>query len=371
MVKKFIRIIKRTDILLIILAIAISTISILSLYNISNTFFSNKKIFIVQIIASLAGLSIAISLSNINYHIISKFAKVYIPITLVLVILTFFFGFQRGSADDKAWLILPFGLSLQPSEFLKICFIISFSLHLNFTIEKIDKISNLILLLIHGFIPVILTHLQGDDGTALIFITIFTIMIFSAGISWKYISIILTLILFSSPLIWYLLNPDQKNRILITFHPENDPNGFGYQQLYGLISIGNGGLFGKGIFKDNYKFVPEIQNDFIFSFIGQAFGYIGCLIILLILAMILIRILIIGLNSEDYLGRFICIGVFSMIFTQTIFNIGMNLSILPVIGITLPLLSAGGSSLITVYIGIGLALSVFSSNNKTLFYKYN
>lgn len=362
--------IKKTDILLIFICFSLSTISILSLYIISNSFFSNKKIVIVQTVASIIGLVIASLISNVDYHLISKLFKVYVPISIFFVILTFFIGAQRGGADDKAWIMLPFGISIQPSEFLKIAFILSFSTHLNFVRNKIDKLLNVILLCLHGALPILLTHFQGDDGTALIFAMIFIIMIFSSGISWKYIISAIILTVISIPLLWYLMNQDQKNRILITLHPENDPTGSGYQQFYGLISIGNGNILGKGLFNSDYKFVPEIKNDFIFSFICQVFGFIGSVLILAILTTLLLRILIIGIRSSDYLGRFICIGVFGMIFSQLILNIGMNLSVLPVIGVTLPLISSGGSSVISIYAGIGLVLSVVAHNNRSLFYKY-
>ena len=359
---------KKTDTFLITICFILSVISVFLIYLIYNSFAISQRLIIVQIISSCLGLLIALIISSIDYHLIVKFWKFYVPVCIFLVILTFFIGSQRGNADDKAWITLPFGMSFQPAEFLKIAFILSFSSHLNHVVNKINQFKNIIFLTIHGVIPVLLTHLQGDDGTALMFVVIFLTMFFSAGISWKYIFFATFALLFTSPFVWYIMNQDQKRRILITLHPETDPSGIGYQQFNGLISIGTGGFFGKWFSKKAYRFVPEIQNDFIFSFIGQAFGYIGCFIIIILLMCLAFKILFTSLKSEDYLGQFICIGVFGMIFSQIIFNIGMNLSVLPVIGITLPLLSAGGSSIITIYAGIGLTLSVFTFNNKSLFY---
>lgn len=359
---------KKTDIFLITICVTLSVISVFLIYFICNSFSINKRLIVVQIISSCLGLLIALFISSIDYHFIAKFWKIYLSVCIFLVILTFFIGSQRGNADDKAWITLPFGMSIQPAEFLKIAFILSFSSHLSHVTNKINRLKNIILLSIHGTIPILLTHLQGDDGTALMFVVIFFTMFFAAGISWKYILFAILTLLTTSPFLWYIMNPDQKKRILITLHPETDPSGIGYQQFNGLISIGTGGFFGKWFSKTNYKFVPEIQNDFIFSFVGQALGYIGCFIIIILLMVMSFKILYTSLKSEDYLGQFICIGVFGMVFSQIIFNIGMNLSVLPVIGITLPLLSAGGSSIITIYTGIGLVLSVFTFNNKSLFY---
>ena len=361
--------IKKTDIFLVIICALISFISIFLLYSITDSFPVNRKIVIVHVVVSIIGIVLSLIISSIDYHIIANLWKIYIPASLFLVMLTFFFGYTRLGADDKAWIMLPFGRSFQPSEFMKITFILSLALHISSVHDEINKFKNIILLLIHGAIPIIIIHLQGDDGTALIFVIIFISMIFCTGISWKFIMGGLGAAITLSPIIWRILNQDQKNRIFTTFHPELDPNGYGYQQFNGLISIGNGGLTGKGLLSDRFTYVPEVHNDFIFSFIGQAFGYIGTVIILILLAIISTRILFNSLKASDYLGKFICVGVFGMITSQIILNIGMNLSILPVVGITLPLLSSGGSSILTIYIGIGLVLSVFTLNNKSIFYK--
>lgn len=365
-----IRIFKRTDRIIVFSCLLISLVSVLCLFMICNGFLFSKRIFLVQIVASLIGMIIAFFVSSFDYHGIASLWKGYVPLTLFLVLLTFFVGTQRGGADDKAWIMLPMGMSIQPSEFLKISFVLSFSLHLSSVVNQINKLKNVVLLCLHGVVPVILIHMQGDDGTALIFLFIFVIMFFSAGVSWKYIVSAILLFFASLPVLWLGMNQDQRNRILITLHPENDQFGSGYQQFHSLISIGNGGFFGRGIFSENYKFVPEIQNDFIFSFIGQAFGFVGSLVVLGLLTNLLLRILFVALKSEDFLGRFICVGIFALFSTQLILNIGMNLSVLPVIGVTLPFLSSGGSSVITVYFGVGLVLSVFMYNNKTLFYQY-
>ncbi len=367
---KILRTSRKTDTFLITICLIISLISIICLFVICEKFSITKRIFLVQAVASTIGLTTAFFMSNLDYHKIANLWKIYIPISLFFVFLTFVIGIQRGTADDKAWLKLPLGMSFQPSELLKICFILSFSLHLSSIIKRVNKFKNVILLCIHGAIPIVLVHLQGDDGTALMFLFIFIIMFFSSGISWKYILTAISTCLLSLPALWFVMSQDQKNRVLITMHPENDQFGSGYQQFHGLISIGNGGFSGKGLFNTDYKFVPEVQNDFIFSFIGQVFGFAGSLIVLSLLLILTSRILIISLKSTDCLGRFICVGVFALISSQVFFNIGMNLSILPVIGVTLPFLSSGGSSVITVYVGIGLVLSVLAYNNKILFYKY-
>ena len=156
-----------------------------------------------------------------------------------------------------------------------------------------------------------------------------------------------------------------KNRILVLLHPGTDPMGLEYQQDLGLASLGAGGLFGKGLFggKD-YVEVPEIHNDFIFAYIGQVFGFVGAIAVIILLAYICIKILNDSRNTMDKLGKLICLGTFAMIFTHCFMNIGMVLKVMPVIGIPLPFFSAGGTALVSMYVSIGMVLSCCAHNNK-------
>ncbi|MBQ2755279.1 MAG: FtsW/RodA/SpoVE family cell cycle protein, partial [Oscillospiraceae bacterium] len=322
----------------------------------------------VQIVAGSLGILSAIIISFFDYHLLAKLWRLYVPIVLVLVLLTFFIGTQRGEADDKAWLPLPFGMSLQPSEFMKMAFILTFSLHLTKVKDKINSILHIILLCIHGAIPIGLVMLQGDDGTMLIFCLIFLSMLFAAGIDWKYIVTAVVAVCVAVPFAWeYLLSNDQRIRFTIIFNLESDPLGKGFQQLEGLTALGAGKIMGNGIFSGDHWWTPEIHNDFIFVFIGQAMGLVGCTAVVVVLMIIMMRFLVAAHKAADDLGRFICIGVFAMFAFQTIFNIGMCLSVLPVIGLTLPLISAGGTSVVTSYLGIGLALSVIYHSRKPEF----
>ena len=155
---------------------------------------------------------------------------------------------------------------------------------------------------------------------------------------------------------------------MVILKPGYDLQNIGWQQYQGNISIGSGQLWGIGIFSPEHRTsIPEIQNDFIFAFIGESVGFIGALGVILLLTAIALRILMNSTVSQDYLGKFICVGIFAIVMFQTLINIGMCLSILPVIGITLPFLSCGGTSVATLYLGIGLVVSVFMHNKTTLF----
>ncbi len=361
---------------LLLICISISTLGILCQYSLVNsaqagTLNIGSRVALVQIIASALGLFAAFVISNIDYRLLARLWKLYVPISLFFVFLTFFIGMQVDeTVDDKAWLRLPFGLTFQPSELLKICFILSFAYHLSKVYGNVNRPMNLLLLCLHGGFPVLLIHFQGDDGTALIFGFIFLTMLFAAGLSWKYILAALPFVAAAVPLAWqYLLTPDQRTRFLAVYFTEYaDPLGNDYQQHLSRISVGLGQLQGEGLFQESYWYVPKMHNDFVFSFICQALGFVGALIVVALLCGICFRCIYGAKNALDPLGAYICYGVFAMFFFQCVINIGMCISVLPVIGITLPFLSAGGTSISITYLGIGLVLSVYVHKKRNIFY---
>ena len=360
---------------LLFFCLSISTLGILCQYslvnsNVASTLRITERVALVQVLASLMGIGAAIIISNFDYHFMAKLWKLYVPVSVFLVILTFFIGMQVDETiDDKAWLRLPFGLTFQPSELLKICFILSFAYHLSRVYGQVNRPLNLLLLCLHGGFPIILIHFQGDDGTALVFAAIFAAMLFAAGLSWKYIIALLPVVAAAVPIVWqYFLTDDQRTRFLAVYFTEYaDPLGTDYQQRLSRISIGLGQL--QGLFQDSYWYVPKMHNDLIFSFICQALGFVGALIVVALLCGICFRCIYDAKIALDPMGAYICYGVFAMFFFQCIVNIGMCISVLPVIGITLPLLSAGGTSIAITYLGIGLVLSVHVHRRRNLFYE--
>ncbi len=367
---------KRLDKLLLAAILSCTALSVVLLYSI----YSNKassfvypSTYMTQIIASLLGLSCALVLSMVDYNRLVKLWYLYAPLGIFLVLLTFTplgKGREGTLADDRAWLNLGV-TSIQPSEFLKIAFILSFSYHISKVKDKINQPINLLFLCLHGMVPIGLVALQGDDGTAIVFGIIFLMILFVGGLSWKYI---LSLIL-ASPLIgiigWkFILSDNQRERFLIIFNPELDPLGLGHQQIQGKIALGSGQLYGKGLFDGQYMYVSEMHNDFIFSYLGQVFGFIGCIALCAVLAFIALKILYNGVMSKNKLGMCICTGVFSMFTVHVILNLGMVLGVMPVIGVPLPLISAGGSSVLSMYLALGLILSVYAHSDKhnSIFY---
>ena len=319
--------------------------------------------FIVQLIGWFLGMCVAIALSLIDYKLMLKYWYLPAVVTVGLVLLTFFIGYAPEGTDDKAWLALPFGQSIQPSELLKIGFIITFAAHVNRVSKKeISQLKHVLLLGIHGAIPVVLIHFQGDDGSALVMALMFAAMLFVAGVHWGYFAAAGGAVAIAAPLMWFfVMNDDQKGRFMALFQPELYQDLI-YQQARGQTAIGSGGWFGYGLFHGPYVQsgkIPLEYKDFIFATAGEEVGFVGCMLIIGILGAICWRILAVARRSRDRAGTIICTGVFAMFAAQTVINLGMCLSMLPVIGVTLPFFSAGGTSTVCLYLGIGLVVSVY------------
>ena len=369
--------IKETDRLLLAVCIALSCLSVALLGGLVHAgALGTDRPLKMQLAASLVGLAAAIVISKIDYHTMAELWKLHQPVAYGLVLLTFTsLGVQVSEyIDDRNWLDIPGLPQFQPSELLKISFILTFAYHLSKVKDELNDWKTLILVCFHGITPVLLIHLQGDDGTAVIMLVIVAGMMFAAGLSWKYILPLFAAVPPVLAVLWiFLLDNDKKGRILALVSPDSlsaaDRSKYLWQQMKGEIAIGNGGVWGNGIFSENgqFQFVPEVHNDFIFSYIGESLGFIGCIGVLILLLLLCISMIRNAKNASDDLGRYICVGVFSMFAAQIAINIGMNLSMFPVIGITLPFLSAGGTSVATLYLSIGVVLSVHVNSRANLF----
>ena len=347
-----------------------SSLSLLLLFSIYyNGFIDRPRLVLVQVLATALGVAVAVVISLVDYHSIASLWKIHMPAAIVLTLLTFTpLGVQREGTDDRAWLNLGI-TTLQPSELLKLSFIFTFALHLSRVKDHINDVKTFLLLCLHGAIPIGLIVLQGDYGSALVFVFIFVLMMFVAGLSWKLIAIGLAGSGVVAVLSWFfLLEEHHRNRFKIMFNPELDPMGAGFQQMQGRIALGSGQLFGRGLFSHNLLNIPEVYNDFIFAYIGQTLGFVGCIAVCVLLGLICFKVLMVARMSRDELGCYICVGVFATIFFQALVNIGMVLSVMPVIGITLPFLSSGGTSVVMMYISVGMVLSVYMRNVRRVTY---
>ena len=338
---------------------------------------SSIKVMIVTVLSTIVGIIAAMILSMINYEVISKLWPFIAAGCVLLMIVTFFFGTgPEDRPDARSW--LKFGrITIQTSEFLKIGFIISFSYHLDLVKDHINRIKNIIPLVIHGIIPIGLVVLTGDAGSALIFLLMFIGMLFFAKINIGYFVAGICAIIVAFISAWKLgiINGLQRSRIEALFYPEQYADVM-YQQVNGKIAIGSGGLFGQGYLQGKMTqggAVPVNESDMILTVAGEEFGYIGAMAVILLIAVLMIRIAKIGLKARDNVGYLMCMGISAMLFAQVVVNVGMELSLLPCIGITLPLFSSGGSSSLSIYLTLGIVLSVYrysKAQKVSLFYKY-
>ncbi|MBQ9860433.1 MAG: FtsW/RodA/SpoVE family cell cycle protein [Clostridia bacterium] len=352
--------IRYTNLRLVLLCILLSTYGCMLVYSAAYGVGNGFSGSIIQIIASIGGLVIALIISRIDYEGICSLWPLWCGGAILLVLLTFTpLGLNATGTDDTAWLAIG-PLTFQPSELLKISFIISFSMHLSKVQDRIKEFKTVLLLAVHGGIHILLVFLQGDDGTALVFIAMFLSMLLISGINLLYYVLGLTGVCAVLPILWNMMSEDKKSRFLCILPPyvEKYLESAGWQQFEALKSIGSGQLSGVGYLEGANPTLFARNNDLIFIVAAEEFGFIGGLILLALLGALMFELYRCAKLSQNSLGTYICVGMMSLIGFQSLINLGMNLRVLPVIGITLPFFSDGGSSVLTLYLGIGLVLSV-------------
>ena len=371
--------IKGTDFLTMFTALSASIYGLTLVYSASYSSLSDGKVISSDVrsmlVSVIGGFIISVILSNIDYDVISKLWPIVAAGCVGLMIFTFFFGVAPPSRpDSKCWIDLKI-FYFQPSELMKVGFIISFSYHLDLVRDKINKIKTIIPLVIHGAIPVGLVILTGDAGSALIFLIMFIGMLFFARVNIGYFVAGFCAIFVGFAVAWKtgIINGIQRQRIVALFYPEQYADAM-YQQTNGKIAIGSGGLFGQGFLQGNMTqsgAVPVNESDMVLTVAGEEFGFVGAVGALLILFFLVLRVMKIGIKARDNVGYLMCCGIAVMLFAQILVNVGMELSLLPCIGITLPLFSAGGSSSLCIYLALGIEYSVYRFSKmprETLFY---
>lgn len=352
--------IRYNDWFLFLSCTAAAAYGIILVYSAAASQNGQSREYLVQTVSFLIGVAAALVISRIDYEIICRLWPFLSGISLFLVLLTFT-PLGLKVADDQAWLYIPVIGTFQPSELLKITFIISFANHLSKVQHKMNELRTALLLCLHGAVPVLLIFKQGDDGTALVFICIFVSMLFIAGLRPLYFLIGATAGAAAVPVAWNMMDELKKARFLCLIFVEKYTDNVGWQQNLALIAIGSGKLWGVGYLKGGNQYLYARNTDFIFTVAAEEFGFMGGLALFAILILILLALYRSILAARDLQGMLLCGGLMALIGFQSLINLGMNLRLLPVIGITLPFFSRGGSSLATLFIGVGVALSVYYS----------
>lgn len=369
--------IKGTDLLLLMLTLALSifgTIMVSSATFDAETGALFSRDSKVMILAAILGVSAAMIISAIDYDIILKLWPVVGAGSVFLMLLLFPFGVSPDARSDAfSWFRIG-SLYFQPSEIVKIGFIITFAFHLSKVKNNISDIKHVFLLCMHAAVPILLVIATGDMGSALIFMCMFIGMMFAAGLNWLYFPAGALIVAVASPVIWFKIFDDiQRNRILALFRPEEYTNEI-YQQNQALAAIKEGGFYGMGLFNGKYtqtpNAIPEVENDMIFSAVCEETGFIGATLLMLLFILLAVRIVMVGKRSKNFAASMMCYGVMFMIISQAAINIGMCTRLLPVIGITLPFISAGGSSTVCLFLAIGLVLSIYRSSRELRYDDY-
>lgn len=373
------RYLRRVDLVYLLLCGVCSALSVVVLVSIGqNQLGSNNKAS-VQLIASLLGMMLAVVASTVDYRALARAWPIHAVVAWGLVLPTLFLhnvragfvviGYDAGGTSNYSWYRVG-GMTFQPAELAKISFILTFALHLDSVRGQVNRPKTLLPLLAHLLFPAALIHIQGDDGTALVFLGVGLIMLYAAGLShWLVGGAIAAAVAGGAALLRLrpgILKGYQFKRIMAVLHPD-DPAlaDITYQQNKGAMAIGTGGLTGQGLLNGEHIFVPNAWNDFIFAYLANALGFVGAAAVLALLCVICLRTLQTASQSADALGRQICVGIFAALFLQCLINLGMNLQVLPVIGVTLPFFSAGGSSVVMMYLCVGLVLSVRMGTRRT------
>lgn len=321
-----------------------------------------KIIFYRQVIWFIIGIAVLFIASNLNYRRLFEVSYILYGISIIFLIVVLFLG--RHILGAQRWLEVG-GLNFQPSELTKFSVILILSRYLShkrFYPGRFNKLwQGLIIPLILAGIPMFLIFLQPDLGTAALIFIIFISLVFYSELELKHLAIFIGIILGSMPFFWHLLKDYQKDRLMVFLNPNIDPLGAGYTIIQSKIAIGSGMLFGKGWLagtQNQLNFLPERHTDFIFSVIGEEWGFLGALVLLILFYWLIMSSLKIVEHSKDRFSQFLSLGIVSLISFQALINILMALGVFPVVGLSLPFISYGGSSLVIFCFLIGILLSI-------------
>ena len=354
---------KKIDWNLALLILALNVIGLLNLFSATHGPHSQdiQPLFLNQIIWLVAGWSLFFIVTFIDYQIVSKLAYVIYFLNLGAVLYTTFFGAVALGA--QRWIDLGF-MRYQPSETMKLALIVILAriLSTKSVLGSGLSIRGLIWPLLLMLVPFVLIVKQPDLGTALLIAGISCTMLLFMKIRRWILMVVFVGGVFAAPIAWnYVLRDYQKDRIRNFISPTNDPRGSGYNSIQSKIAVGSGKLFGKGFRKgtqSQLEFLPERHTDFIYSVLSEEFGLIGSLLVLALFSALFVIIIRVATTARDKFGALLTVGVMAYIFWHMFINMGMVIGLLPIVGVPLPLLSYGGSSMLTTMLGLGFISAV-------------
>ena len=348
------------DKLLLAIVFFIFLIGLLSIHSATQAkglYFSESYVF-KQVIWMAISLIFLITAIKVSYQKFIDTAYLLYGLNVLLLVLVLILGRTRLGA--QRWFSIG-SFAFQPSEFIKLSLILVLAQYAGVKRGSMSDLKSLIIPCVLVGIPFILVLLQPDLGTALLLVPIFFAILILGGANFKYIITMILIGLAGLPFFWHALREYQRHRLLVFVNPNIDPLGAGYTIIQSKIAIGSGGLFGKGWLagtQNQLNFLPERHTDFIFSVIGEEWGFIGAVVLVLLYFIIVSKAFNISALTTDRYGKAIATGIAVMLALQVIINIGMTIGLMPVVGVPLPLVSYGGSSLLATMVAIGLLLNV-------------
>ena len=357
-VKKFCR---EADMLLFGLCVAASLFGMVLIASAVQTSAHPLRYLAVQGAAMFIGAVLFVILSALDIYDLSDYWKLLLAFNILFAASTFVFGSEING--NKSWIILPVvGISVQPAEVVKVPFILLLARQMYSVRDKISSPLSVGFVCAHfALMAGIIWVASGDMGMVLVYFFIFVCMAFVSGVHLLWFLAGAGAIAAGGSFLWRHLNYYQKMRILVVIDDNLDPLGVGYQANRSKLALGGGQLTGQGLFNGTQTqrgMLPEKQTDFIYSVAGEELGMVGCVLILLLLTAIIVRCLVVAVRARNGMGSLVCVGVAAMLTFQTFENIGMCVGLTPVIGITLPFFSYGGSSIVTMFAAMGLVSSV-------------
>jgi rod shape determining protein RodA len=342
------------DLTLFIGLLLLTAMGLIILYSASN---QNMTMVFAQMIRFCIAFVLMFLLAQLPPHRIKQFAPWFYGLGIILLLIVL--GLGEVSKGAQRWISLGF-MRFQPSELMKLAVPLILAWFLS-EHELPPKKRVLFIALILIMVPAVLTAKQPDLGTALIIASAGIGVILLAGIRWTIVLLCIVILAISAPFLWHHMHDYQRARIMIFLNPESDPLGAGYHIIQSKIAIGSGGIFGKGYLhgtQSHLQFLPEHTTDFIFAVCGEELGLMGGLILMGLYALLIIRGFYISYNAQDTFSRLLAGSISLTFFFSVFINMGMVTGILPVVGLPLPLVSYGGTSMLTLIAGFGLLMSI-------------
>ena len=353
---------KKGDIFLLILCLIVAGFGLVCIASATSAekFGSNIRYITLQSVAILMGVAAYVVISSMDLEILSEHRAALVAFNCCLLLLLIPFGDDNNSGN-RSWLDIP-GLPfmVQPAEICKVTYIIIMASVMSSHQNRISHPVSVIHMGMHLLLLVGLNlALSSDMGVSLIFVFIFIGMTFAGGVSILWFALAIGLVVAAFPILWQFLGEYQQNRILILFDETIDPQGINerYHSMMNLRSLTGGGLTGQGLFNGNRTQAGALfaqHTDYIFSSMGEELGFIGCVVIMIGEFAIIARCFYVGVKCQDYMRRVVCFGAGSALMFQLMINVGMCIGVMPVIGLTLPFISYGASSVVTIFAMLGL-----------------